>query len=540
MNAFLAMCLAAFCLYWIWSTITFTLKLRHVVSMYHFYTHTLNIPDRDMQSIEWNEVVRLLLLVQPTQVSRRLDEFELASRILRKDNYLTGMINHNVLNLKLGWDRFSTSQLITQYMEWCLRLTLISRLFDDDKQVDLQFLSYDKRDALAASLRRRFLVMGIFGLLFSPFMVFILLATFLFRYGEEIHRDPRSLSARRFSPYARFQFREFNEYPHQFDRRIATAVEKSDEYVGLFPSEKLSALARLVAFVSGAFAVMLAFVTIIDEEAILRLEITPGRTVLWYLGIFSAVFALARALIPEESRSLFRPNELMREIAEHTHYMPTHWLRRLHSDAVRQEFASLFQYRLVIFAAEVFGIVTVPLILIFSLRPCAADIIDFIRDASVETERVGAVCCFATSQISVYGDARYAARRSPDDLQQRDPAAPPRRVLVSRNGKMERSLLTFIENNPRWTPPDELQQYVELLREQHARFTAVKQDELRKSVGSTEASAHSVTRSGASDQLQQMNESVMRQSGAPSTILGVMELLDRVRAQACAYGLTDA
>lgn len=50
-------------------------------------------------------------------------------------------------------------------------------------------------------------------------MIFILLATFIFRYGEEIHRDPRSLGSRAFTSYAKFKFREFNEYPHYLERR---------------------------------------------------------------------------------------------------------------------------------------------------------------------------------------------------------------------------------------------------------------------------------------------------------------------------------
>ena len=75
-------------------------------------------------------------------------------------------------------------------------------------------------------------------------------------------------------------------------------MAKADLYVKQFPSEKVSIIARFISFISGSVAFVLAVLAIVDEEILLQLEITPGRSVLFYIGVFSAVFATARSFVP--------------------------------------------------------------------------------------------------------------------------------------------------------------------------------------------------------------------------------------------------
>jgi autophagy-related protein 9 len=63
------------------------------------------------------------------------------------------------------------------------------------------------------------------------------------------------------------------------------------------------------------------------------LEITPHRTVLFYIGVFGSVLAAARGMIPEEHR-VFDTEMLMTEVIQYTHYMPDHWKGQLHSKKV--------------------------------------------------------------------------------------------------------------------------------------------------------------------------------------------------------------
>lgn len=95
----------------------------------------------------------------------------------------------------------------------------------------------------------------------------------------------------------------------------------------------LRTIRRFVAFISGSFAAVLALITIFDQELLLGLEITTDRTVFFYLGLFGTIMAVSRGMIPDQTES-FDPELLIRGVVEHTHYMPSEWEDKLHTDEV--------------------------------------------------------------------------------------------------------------------------------------------------------------------------------------------------------------
>lgn len=121
-------------------------------------------------------------------------------------------------------------------------------------------------------------------------------------------------------------------------------------YIGQFPNEKMTIVMRcatqisdkwtgldetfrFVAFVAGSFAAVLVLATVIDPDIFFHFEITPHRTVVFYLGVFGAILTVARGMIPEDNR-VFDPELLMTEVINYTHYMPDEWKGQLHSQKV--------------------------------------------------------------------------------------------------------------------------------------------------------------------------------------------------------------
>jgi autophagy-related protein 9 len=89
-----------------------------------------------------------------------------------------------------------------------------------------------------------------------------------------------------------------------------------------------------VAFVAGSFAAVLLLASVLDPDLIVHFEVTPHRTVLFYIGVFGSVLAVARGMIPDDNR-VFDPELLMMEVIQYTHYMPDEWKGQLHSKQVR-------------------------------------------------------------------------------------------------------------------------------------------------------------------------------------------------------------
>lgn len=103
--------------------------------------------------------------------------------------------------------------------------------------------------------------MGILNAIFAPFIVLYLLMYSFFRYFEvshsfnfskpfpynplqQYHKDPSSIGGRRYTSYAQWKFREFNELPHIFTRRLDESYPLANMYIGQFPNEKVTIIMR--------------------------------------------------------------------------------------------------------------------------------------------------------------------------------------------------------------------------------------------------------------------------------------------------------
>lgn len=78
---------------------------------------------------------------------------------------------------------------------------------------------------------------------------------------------------------------------------------------------------------------MLLLASVIDPDLFVHFEVTPHRTVLFYLGVFGSIMAAARGMVPEDNR-VFDPELLMEEVIHYTHYMPDEWKGQMHSKQV--------------------------------------------------------------------------------------------------------------------------------------------------------------------------------------------------------------
>ncbi|KAG6333575.1 hypothetical protein ID866_5514 [Astraeus odoratus] len=423
-----------FSAFYAWQVISFVFEVMRLVDMYNFYTHLLRIPDADIQTISWPEVVRRIGAIREenpitaissasnnnpaSPATASLDAHDIANRIMRQENYLIALFNKDLLDLHVplppvlkrvlyrGNDE-GKGRTLTRVLEWNLRFCLMEYLFDQQGRVRKVFLKTKHRAVLTDGLRRRFIFMGILNAIFAPFIVLYMVMYSFFRYFEEYHKNPSSIGGRRYTPYAQWKFREFNELAHLFTRRLDESYPLASMYIGQFPNEKVTIVLRFVAFIAGSFAAVLVLASVIEPDVILPMEITPHRTVLFYITIFGSVLAALRGMIPEDN-AVFDPELLMTEVIQYTHYMPDEWKGQLHSKRVHQEFGELFSVKIIIFLQEMVSVLTTPFILWFSLPPCAPAIIDFFHDFTLWVPGRGYICSFAEFDFKRHGNVKVS------------------------------------------------------------------------------------------------------------------------------------
>ena len=401
-----------FAFFWIFKVFDYCRDIRRLRAMQYFYRFLLEIPDSDMQTVSWQEVVKKLMNLRDlnpataagvkeqhrrfmgTQSKQRMDAHDIANRLMRRDNYLIALINKDILDFTLPLPFLRSRQLFSRTLEWNLQYCILDFVFNGQGQVRSLFLKDTHRQGLSAGFRSRFLFAGFISLVCAPFAVIYYMLFYFFRYFTEYQRNPSQLGSRQYTPYAEWKFREFNELQHLFERRINMSYPFASRYLDQFPKDKTIQFSGFIAFVTGALASVLALASLVDPESFLAFEITPERTVLFYLGVFGSIWAVARGNMPEENL-VFDPEYALSNVTEYTHYLPSHWKGRLHTNEVRTEFARLYQMKVYTFLEEILSIILAPLVLWISLPKCCDRLVDFFREFTIHVDGMGYVCSFA-------------------------------------------------------------------------------------------------------------------------------------------------
>ncbi|RKO99950.1 hypothetical protein CXG81DRAFT_13830, partial [Caulochytrium protostelioides] len=375
------------------------LQIPRWLALHDFYRDALHIPEEDLVNMAWHDVTtrlsQLATTAAPGKTSAPLDAYLIAHRILRHDNYLIALLNRDLLELRppfvIGK---AVPPMLTKVLEWNLRFCLLQFCFGPGGHLRREFLRKEQRARLASQLRARFKLVALINLAVAPFLLVFLLFYTFFRYAEEFHKSPSHIGHRGWTAFAKWKFRELNELPHTFDRRLTKSHVLASQYLSQFPNLPLNIVARFVAFVTGSFAAVLAIMVLLDQD-LLAVEVTPDRTILFYIGVFGSIQAVARGLFPEEEHVPLDPATSLQLLIDETHYMPPHWRNRFHASDVRREVARLFDYKIMLFLNELLSVLVAPLILYFSLPDCSERIIDFFREYTVRVSHLGYVCSLA-------------------------------------------------------------------------------------------------------------------------------------------------
>jgi autophagy-related protein 9 len=461
-HGFWIFALWVFTIYWLYSFYSMVTELPRLRAMHDFYHHLLDIPDRDIQTIQWQQVVSRVMALRDLNLTtasnlspetrklldsksrQRLDAVDIASRLMRRDNYLIALFNKEILDVTVPIPFLGNRYIFSETTRWHVNLAVMDFVFSGPNgQFNQDFLKERNRRELVKRLRTRFFWTGIISIICAPFAVVFVLASYLFKYFTEYHKDPGQLSNRDFTTFAQWKFREFNELPHLFARRRNMAYPYANLYLAQFPKDKTEQISSFVAFVAGAFAFVLVTFTLLDSEFFLTFEISPGKTAIFWIGVLTTVYRVARGSSPQEDQ-VTDPSYYLNHVIYHTRYEPDSWKDRLHTDEVRAEFAKLYQPKILIFAEEILSMAITPFLLMFRLPQCSERIVDFFREFSIVVDGLGVTCSYSmfpfnkgTQNVNNAPANRGGGRREDADLREDYFMAKDNKMLASYYGFLD-------------------------------------------------------------------------------------------------------
>jgi len=478
-----------FLLYGIFSTFTFIASISDALTARTFFEDKLGIDTRKLEggSIEWDDIVQKTITLQKSGQCRidihenvqHIDELTVTQRILRKENFMVAFINKDLIDLKVPLPFVGNIQCFSKSLEVSIYFCILSYMFNHKYQVRPTFYMDP------ASLKRRFVVCGVAHAVFMPFLLLFMMLHFFMSHMYDWRSSRQYLGPREWSDYAKWTFREFNELPHMFERRMGPSYKAAEDYLKLFPqSAAMASLGRALVFVSGSLGAVLISFAAVNDSILLHVKIGQWN-LLWYAGILGVVYSVGKGMLPNidihppHVHNVYAEIEnALGKVSTHTHYFPDIWKGRGWDSQTKKSFTEMFQFKAQLFALELLSVVLAPYILCISLPKCAGKLCHFVHKAKIEMPGAGDVCGHSSFNFDAFEDENWegtkmgegsledatdggsdattaAADSSAQHLpytRQRNPEI--RTKLKSRpktrQGKMEKSFFSFKAAHPNW------------------------------------------------------------------------------------------
>jgi len=408
MRWYMAIATTLFVIFLAWRIMRVSFDIHKMYRIKRFYEVCLQISDFELSTIRWQSVIERLREYQENTNfytgSDDINVHNMANRILKKENYMIAMINNNIFDFKIPFiKKWWDYPFLTKSMEWNLQYGIINYFFDDRMKLKREMTSQHNRLMIIDNLRKRVRLIVIVNVILLPFIFMLYLFWTVFENGEEIFKSPGRIMKRTWNTYAQWKFRDFNEFPHVLEERMRLSEKYGDEYISQFSSHWLATCAKFISFVMSTFLASLFFLSLLNDATLFNLEISTGKSVFWYIGIFSTILLISRGL--EVKKTIFSPQKKMKKLGKLIHYIPNDWVEKANTQKVKTEISRLFEYRFIILGKELIGMLLNPLLMWFNLDSNVEKIVDFMRDYTFKHPQLGNVCKFGLFDGSDGGDS---------------------------------------------------------------------------------------------------------------------------------------
>jgi len=338
-------------------------KINKLFDTYNYYINTLNIKNDELYSVDWSVILNKMISLNPLH-----NTFDLTNKIMKKDNYMIALIDKKIIDLP--------NFVFTKQLEMNLKYIILQ---EHNNNIE------------SNELKKRFIMYGIVNAISSFFIFLFHIGYFFVSNISDFYSSKNITGPRRYTTLAKIKFREYNELIHYFEERINKSMRYANKYSKQFESPNLEVLGNFTGLIASSFFSFFLIISILDENILLYVTFFD-RSLLFYMGITSAISTFTRTLIRSPEESLYDPIGFMEKVIEYTHYEPKHWTNNFNKYEVRNEFFSLFPYKILIFCYDLISIFLTPYYLIFILPEKSQAICEFMKNNTIHIDSMGYMC----------------------------------------------------------------------------------------------------------------------------------------------------
>jgi len=409
LGPFLWICYTFFSLYVLVQMISIYASSKKFWEIRRIYREAFDIESKQFSSLEWNDVLNRILNYHSDP---SVNAYTFTLRIMARENLIITFYD----GMKdLAFHKYS----LTKLLEWNLIFCFIDPLVNEKREIDPNVL--DNRSKYLAQIKKRVTWVAAVNLIFMPFILLFMLLYIVLQYGEQFYSNAELIMNRQWSLKAHWKMRYYNELPHSFLDRMNKAASETRNYSRQFPSRLAETTSRFFMYVLCSIFLMFLVLTLLNENLLIFLNVSPNRPVLWYMGILGALIAIAKTFI--HKAFLPNPQKALEKMEKYMEIDPR-WKNDPRSLETRDDILSLFPQRAILLLRECFYMILTPYILYFVLNKESDAIGNYLLD----------------NLTSHYGIPGVISKNSRFNNM----------IQINENPKTDRSFQNFTKHYPEW------------------------------------------------------------------------------------------
>jgi autophagy-related protein 9 len=371
LNAFSWMLLIVFLIYIFFKIVSIIDDYISFKSTKDFLQDILKIKDSQLSIYKWND---LIIKLKSRYKDEEIDAYYFSNKIMTKDNYFIGLIDKEIIKL----------DYLTKLLEWNLVYCIIMYLFDEDYKIrkDINHKKAFHIDRIKLRLR----IVSLCNFLLMPFIFVFLIFSIVFEYSEKFYNSPKLLNTLDFTLNSQWKFRYYNELHHDFLLRMKDGNKYAEDYFKQFHSKLKETISKLIIFMLSSVFTILIFLSIINENVLLHLYVTPHKTVIWYIGIIVTLLTILKGLIND--KLVFYPKEKMVKLRKCLGYFPHEYETSNDVDNIKDKIKIHYQYKVGILLKDIFYTLLIPFKL-FELSFKVDSIVEFLQENTLRHNKIG-------------------------------------------------------------------------------------------------------------------------------------------------------
>ena len=370
----------------------------------YFYQKHLGINNEYLNIITWEKILDMIkdkndkkqLMIERFNSNSKIDKYIVMSRITQYTNCICSLINSNLLFKDTC---ISNNILFTKYIE------NISKKFIINKFLDISHHNIINEYKIK-NMQNNILLVIFINTLLLPFTLLFMMTYYILKNSKDINNKENVIFEKKWTNYALWNFRIYNESEHDFQERINKSYFHMSKYANYYPPKALNCILYFLRFFIGMFLIFILIISIIEEKALIDLKYMDYN-LLWYFATLTILTAILNNSL--KSKNFEETDDvIVKNLTKYIYTIPPKDI--VNNYNLYKEFIKHYKTNIEIVFYEIISIILSPYILYKCYYKNAKIILYFMNETTKYDEYIGNIDLYSkfNSNLEIKDNLRFS------------------------------------------------------------------------------------------------------------------------------------